>query len=55
MIKMRKRTNKKKEEKKVVVKEEVIEDKEDIGEVLDLVADEENPIGDGLEYKEEEE
>lgn len=52
---MRKKTNKKKEEKKVVVKEEVIETKEDIGEVLDLVADENNPVSDGLEYKEGEE
>ena len=41
----------KKEEKKVLVKEEVIESKEDIGDVLDLVADENNPIGDGLEFK----
>ena len=39
------------EEKELV--EEVVET--DVGEVLTLTADENNPIGDGLEFKEGEE
>lgn len=46
---MRKKTNKtnkkvKKEEKEIIVKNE------EIGEVLPITADEDNPIGDGKEF-----
>lgn len=42
---------KKKSKKKKEVKEEVIVETEDIGEVLPIIADEDNPVSDGLEYK----
>ena len=41
---------KKKSKKKKEVKEEVIVETEDIGEVLPIIADEENPISDGKEF-----
>ena len=47
---MRKKT-KKTEKKEKIVKEEVKVKESDIGEILELIADENNPIGDGLEYK----
>lgn len=46
---------KKTEKKEKVIKEEVKVKESDIGEILELIADENNPIGDGLEYKEGEE
>ena len=52
--KMRKKT-KKTEKKEKVIKEEVKVKESDIGEILELIADENNPIGDGLEYKDGEE
>lgn len=42
---MRKKKNKKEE-----IKEDVIVKDEDIGEVLELTADENNPVSDGLEF-----
>lgn len=45
---VKKKTKKKKEKE---VKEEIIVENEDIGEVLPIVADEDNPVSDGLEYK----
>lgn len=50
---MKKKNKKEKEIKEVTEKEEVI--KTSIGEVLQLVADESNPIGDGKEFPEEKE
>lgn len=44
-MKMRKKKNKKEE-----IKEDVIVKDEDIGEVLELTADEDNPASDGLEF-----
>ena len=41
---------KKKSKKKKEVKEEVIVETEDIGEVLPIIADEENPVSDGKEF-----
>ena len=40
----------KKSKKKKEVKEEVIVETEDIGEVLPIIADEENPVSDGKEF-----
>lgn len=45
----------KKEEKQIEKKFDEIVKKESIGYVLELIADKENPIGDGKEYKSEEE
>ena len=42
---------KKKSKKKKEVKEEVIVETEDIGEVLPIIADEENPVSDGKEFE----
>ena len=42
---------KKKSKKKKEVKEEVIVESEDIGEVLPIIADEENPVSDGKEFE----
>lgn len=36
--------------KKKIKKEEVIVETEDIGEVLPIIADEENPVSDGKEF-----
>lgn len=41
----------KKKIKKEEIKEDVIVTEEDIGEVLPIIADENNPVSDGLEYK----
>lgn len=41
---------KKKSKKKKEVKEEVIVETQDIGEVLPIIADEENPVSDGKEF-----
>lgn len=41
---------KKKSKKKKEIKEEVIVENEDIGEVLPIIADEENPVSDGKEF-----
>lgn len=41
---------KKKSKKKKEVKEEVIVETEDIGEVLPIIADCENPVSDGKEF-----
>ena len=41
---------KKKSKKKKEVKEEVIVENEDIGEVLPIIADRENPVSDGKEF-----
>lgn len=41
---------KKKSKKKKEVKEEVIVETEDIGEILPITADEENPVSDGKEF-----
>ena len=49
---LKKKTKKKKEKE---VQEDVIVKIENIGEVLPEIADENNPIGDGLEFKKEEE
>ena len=40
----------KKKIKKEEIKEDVIVNEEDIGEVLPIVCDEENPVSDGLEF-----
>lgn len=37
--------------KKKIKKEEVIVETEDIGEVLPIIADEENPVSDGKEFE----
>ena len=42
---------KKKSKKKKEVKEEVIVETEDIGEILPITADEENPVSDGKEFE----
>lgn len=42
---------KKKSKKKKEVKEEVIVETEDIGEILSITADEENPVSDGKEFE----
>ena len=42
---------KKKSKKKKEVKEEVIVETEDIGEVLPIIADEDNPVSDGKEFE----
>lgn len=41
---------KKKSKKKKEVKEEVIVETKDIGEVLPIIPDEENPVSDGKEF-----
>ena len=41
---------KKKSKKKKEVKEEVIVETEDIGEVLPIIADRDNPVSDGKEF-----
>lgn len=51
---MKKKTTKKtkkevKEEQ--IIKEEVEVEKTDVGDVLPIIADKDNPIGDGLEFK----
>ena len=52
---MRKKVNKKTKEKVIkeekLVKEEVEVEKTDVGEVLSIIADEDNPVSDGLEFK----
>lgn len=53
---MKKKMKKSKKTEQVELKEEVVKEevvKEEIGEVLQLVADKDNPIGDGKEYKED--
>ena len=40
----------KKKIKKEEIKEDVIVNEEDIGEVLPIIADRENPVSDGLEF-----
>ena len=40
----------KKKIKKEEIKEDVIVNEEDIGEVLPIIADEDNPVSDGLEF-----
>ena len=42
---------KKKSKKKKEIVEDVIIEDEDIGEVLPIIADEENPVSDGKEFE----
>lgn len=52
VIKMRKKKTSKKEVKEVQeIKEKVDVEITDVGEVLPITADKDNPIGDGLEFK----
>lgn len=44
-------TKKKKVKKEKVIKEDVKVEITDVGEVLDITADKDNPIGDGKEFK----
>lgn len=52
---MKIRKKKSKKETQVEEKLDEVLKKEDIGDVLELVADENNPIGDGREFPEEKE
>ena len=44
-------TRKKKSKKVKEIKEKVDVELTDVGEVLPIIADEDNPVGDGSEYK----
>ena len=51
-MKMRKKKTSKKEVKEVQeIKEKVDVEITDVGEVLSIIADENNPVSDGLEFK----
>ena len=41
----------KKIKKEKVIEEKIEVEKTDVGDVLPIIADKDNPIGDGLEYK----